>query len=364
MQRQIMKNHKHLQLPDRVAHQYQIGGGKVRLALDATLPAEFAGVGLFVPGSLHLGIGRVSTGLGTPHLETNPDFLGLRLSFRTAAGRRVDFLAINDPAAPTDTHKEFMDLLHATAEAAGAEMPLGGDWGAYDVLNLIAEQTELILALKRRMGWKQAGKTAFHITQQTLRTFHSSTAWQTYWTGVYEVGGTVGKFTLVPFKDENHRPGLRPGERHLSEDWKRRQRAGDIGFALYWIPWLDEARTSTTEMTEPWAEDHKRRIGEVVFPAADPDSDEATLWAALASEMGAHPGNWVRDAGDSAGEPATAFETARRIAYQASQKGRGVLDDALYADVFATGEISAALAAELKRRIATKLEAGHMDKAP
>ncbi len=364
MQRQLLKTHRDLQFPDRVAHQYQIAGGRVRLALDAALPPEFAGVGLFVPGSEHLGIGRISTGLGTPHIETNPDFLGLRLSFRTAAGKRIDFLAINDPAAPTDTHQDFIDLLHATVEAADAEIPLAGEWGAYDVLNLIAEQTELILALKNRMGWKKAGKTAFHITQQALRTFWSSTAWQPYWTGICELGGTVGKFTLVPSRDENRRPGLRPGERHLTLEWKRRQKAGDIAFGLYWIPWLDETRTSTTELTEPWAEEHRQRIGQVVFPAADLDDDEARLWAALADETGAHPGNWVRDAGDTVREPATAFETARRIAYQASQKGRGALDEALYASVFATGVIDEALAAELRRRIAAKAEAGHRGAAP
>lgn len=364
MQRQLLKNHRRLQFPDRVAHQYQIAGGKVRLDIDAGLPPELDGIGLFTAGSRHLGIGRISTGLGTPHLETNPDFLGLRLSFRTGAGRRVDFLAINDPAAPTDTHRDFVDLLHATAEAADAEMPLAGEWGAYDVLNLVAEQTELVLALKNRMGWKKAGKTAFHITQQTLRTFWSSTAWQPYWTGIYELGGTVGKFTLVPARAENHRPGLRPGERHLTAEWKRRQKAGDILFGLYWIPWLDETRTSSTELTEPWAEEHKLRIGQVVFPATDLDSDEARLWATLANEMGAHPGNWVRDVGDTVREPATAFETARRIAYQASQKGRGALAEALYATVFSTGTIDETLAAELRRRACAKAEAGHQGAAP
>jgi hypothetical protein len=363
IQKRILDNHKHLQFPDRVAHQYQIAGGKVRLTVAGRLPPELTGIGLFVPGSTYLGIGRVSTGLGTPHLETNPDFLGLRLAFQTKAGQRIDFLAINDPTAPTDNHRDFVSLLHATAEAAGAEIPLLGAWGDYDVLNLIAEQKELVGALKRRMGWKKAGMTAFHITQQTLRTFQSSTAWQTYWTGISEAGGTVGKFTLVPARDENTRPGIRPGERHLSEDWKRRQKPGDIAFGLYWIPWLDEARTSTAELTEPWVEDHKQRVGEVVFPAADLDSDAARLWAALANEMGANPGNWVRDTGDTIREPATPFETARKLAYALSQKGRDVLDEALYRDVFTTGEIGPALAQELRRRVDAKAKAGHVSAA-
>jgi hypothetical protein len=364
IQKRILDNHKHLQFPDRVAHQYQIGGGKVRLAVAERLPPELAEIGLFVAGSAHLGIGRVSTGLGTPHLETNPDFLGLRLAFQTKAGQRVDFLAINDPTAPTDNHRDFVSLLHATAEAAGAEIPLLGSWGDYDVLNLLAEQKELVGALKRRLGWKKAGQIAFHITQQTLRTFHSSTAWQTYWTGISEAGGTIGKFTLVPARDENPRPGIRPGEHHLSAEWKRRQKASDIVFGLYWIAWLDEARTSTTELTEPWAEDHKQRVGEVVFPATDLDSAAARLWAALADEMGANPGNWVRDKGDTIREPATPFECARKLAYALSQKGRDVLDEALYRDVFTTGEIGPALAQELTRRAEAKAKAGHVSAAP
>lgn len=364
IQQRIVDNHRDLHFPDRVAHQYQIAGGKVLLTVADRLPPELAGIGLFAPGARHLGIGRVSTGLGTPHIETNPDFLGLRLAFQTRSGQRVDLLAINDPAAPTDNHRDFISLLHATAEAAGAEIPLLGRWGDYDVLNLIAEQKELVTALKRRMGWKKAGQTAFHVTQQTLRTFRSSTAWQTYWTGISEIGGTIGKFTLVPSRDENMRPGVRPGERHLSADWKRRQKAGDIAFALYWIPWLDEERTSTTELTEPWAEAHKRLVGQAVFPAADLETDAARLWAALADEMGANPGNWVRDAGDTIREPATPFECARKLAYALSQKGRDVLDETLYRDVFATGEIGSALAQELGRRVEAKARAGHVGAAP
>ena len=30
----------------------------------------------------HIEIGRLSTGLGTPHLETNPDFIGAMLAFQ------------------------------------------------------------------------------------------------------------------------------------------------------------------------------------------------------------------------------------------------------------------------------------------
>jgi hypothetical protein len=90
----------------------------------AALPPQFQGVGLFQPRAEHIGIGRISTGLGTPHLETNPDFLGAMFAFQTRDGNRVDFLGINDPTAPTDNHRDFMSVLYATSESAGAEMPL------------------------------------------------------------------------------------------------------------------------------------------------------------------------------------------------------------------------------------------------
>lgn len=359
IQQRLVERHPDLKVCDRVAHQYQIAGGKVLLQLDDALPAPLAGVGLFQPGARFTGIGRVSTGLGTPHLETNPDFLGLMLAFQTAAGKRVDFLAINDPAAPTDNHREFVDVLHATAEAAGAEMPLVGDWGAYDVFNLVAEQKEMVAALKARMGWKKAGMTAFHLTRQTIRTFFSSSAYQTYWTGIHEVGGTAGKFSLVPSRDVNGRPDFRPGERHLSEDWRRRQSEGDLDFILHWIPYLREAETPSRELTEAWREDHKVAIGRAVFPKQDPRSPEARLWALLATEMGANPGNWVHDAADSIGEPATVFTAARKAAYALSQKGRGALAPEAYAAVFESGRIDKELARELERRHDRKISEGH-----
>lgn len=125
IQRRLRDRHAELHAADRVAHQYQIAGSPVELQVDDRVPDLLEGVGLFVPGARHLGLGRVSTGLGCPHLETDPDFLGLMLAFRTASGRRVDFLGLNDPAAPTDDHRSFVELLAATADSAGTEVPFG-----------------------------------------------------------------------------------------------------------------------------------------------------------------------------------------------------------------------------------------------
>ena len=364
IQQTILAKSKQVHFPDRVAHQYQIAGSKVLLRIAEALPVPLQNVGLFQPGAEYTGIGRISTGLGTPHIETNPDFLGLMAAFQSPEGRRVDFLGINDPTSPTDNHKDFINVLHATGESAGAEVPFVGDLGSYDAPNLIAEQTAFGLALKDRMGWIKAGKTLSHLTKQTLRTFHSSTAYQTYWTGIEEIGGTAGKFTFVPAQNENRRPEFRPGERHLSEEWKMRQRSGDVEFRLYWIPFLNEDKTPTKTLTDRWEEDHKQLAGTVIFPRSDPDSEEAILFGILATEMGANPGNWIHDKEDTIREPATEFGTARKLAYQISQAGRGALEPDYYQTVFETGRIGPDLAEELRRRRDSKVRIGHISCAP
>jgi hypothetical protein len=362
IQAELVARHPDLKMADRVAHQYQIAGSKVSLTIADDLPASLQGVGLFVPGVTHHGIGRLSAGLGCPHLETDPDFLGLMVAFRTAAGRRIDFLAINDPTAPTDDHRQFMALLRATGASAGAEAPFGSGLGELDLLDLAATQTKFAAALVRGMGFRDGLRTLGHILAQTSRTLRSSTAYQSYWTGIVEVGDTAGKFVFAPTGDDNARRGLSPGERHFSLEWRARQQRGAVEFRLYWLPFVDQGMTPTDRLTEEWVE-HRQLVGRVVFPQQDGASKDAALWAILAGEMGANPGNWVHDRDDSIRQPATEFGLARKFAYGISQRGRNTLPEELYADAFATGEIGPELAAELERRHAAKLQAGHASSA-
>jgi hypothetical protein len=136
-----------------------------------------------------------------------------------------------------------------------------------------------------------------------------------------------------------------------------------VEFRVHWLAFTDETRTPTGELTEPWQQD-PRPVGHLVFPRTDPDGEETGLWATLAAEMGANPGNWVHDAGDTIREPATEFGLARKLAYRLSQAGRDFLPEELYAEVFSTGRISPALAEELERRRAAKARAGHVSAAP
>src|SRR6185312_101341 len=219
IQRTLLANYPDLLRLDRTAHQQQIAAGKAVLEIATQLPPELDGVGILVAGSKTMGIGRLSTGLGCPHLETDPDFLGLMLAFQTRARERVDFLAINDPTAPTATPEEFIALLAATAAAAGTEIPFG-DVGQLDLGNLTAAQAKLFHTLKDRLGLASASRIYTHLVRQTARTTLSSSAVQQYWTGVVEVGPTPGKFTFVPTRDVNRHRALRPGARHLTEDWE------------------------------------------------------------------------------------------------------------------------------------------------
>ena len=184
------------------------------------------------------------------------------------------------------------------------------------------------------------------------------------WTGIVEVAGNGGKFAVVPVTDENKFPGLHPGQRHFTEEWKKRQTAGDVVFSLFWIPFRNEKDTPTAELTEKWDEEDSVRIGTVTFPRTDLDSEEAALWAALASEMGGNPGHWVHDRDNTIPEPSTEFGLARKLAYRLSQQGRNALDPALYQSVFATGEIGPELAEELRRRREVKDREGHVSWAP
>jgi hypothetical protein len=355
VQRTLVTNHPRLTQPDRGAHQPQLGAGKVLLQVSDTLPPELDGLGIFAPtgATPRIGIGRMSNGLGCPHAETEADFLGLMVAFRAPDGRRVDFITINDPGAPTDTPAEFVALLKATADAA-----VGNDGAG--LVNMLASQTRLLAGLVRHAGHR-APAIAAQVIRQTARTSRSSTAYQQYWTGVVRARNLLGKFTFVPVNDVNgHRPDGAGGH-YLTEDWARRQAAGPIEFRLYWIPFLDEAATPLADLTRGWKEDHRTRVATVTFPAVDPAAMETKLVALLATEMGANQGNWIEDdrGGAASDLPATEYTAARMLAYRVSQRQRNALAEAQYASFFDRGVIEPALATELLKRYHAKRAAGH-----
>jgi hypothetical protein len=349
VQRTLVNNHPQLAMPDRGAHQQQLAGSKVILTVELPLPAALDGLGIFHEADRsapQIGIGRMSTGLGCPLAETDPDFLGLMVAFRTRSGRRIDFITINDPGSPTDTPEEFLALLKATAHAAGAP-------GA------IASQTKLLASLTRHAGLR-APAIATQVIRQTNRTVRSTSAYQQYWTGIVRARDVLGKFTFVPVSSVSMAADAKREPAHLTKDWRARQSAGPLAFELRWIPFVDDRTTPLDDLTKEWAHDREVTVRTVVFPKTDPDAIQAKLTAVLASELGANPGNWE----ETPGAPplalaATRFTAARQLAYRASQQARHVLPEQSYASFFETGEISAGLANELIRRYQEKRAAGH-----
>jgi hypothetical protein len=286
----------------------------------------------------------MSTGLGCPHAETDPDFLGLMVAFRARSGRRIDFVTINDPTSPTDTPEEFVALLHATADASGAS-------------NMFANQARLLVSLARHAGIR-AASIATHVTGQTRRTVRSSSAYQQYWTGVVRARDTFGKFTFVP-TDPPDQDGHSREPRQFTDDWKTRIAAGPLAFELHWIPFLNEKETPLDDLTTPWRDGHKVRVGTVAFPQVKTETRQSMLTAFLASELGANPGNW-QETTDAPAEqlPSTRFTAARFLAYRLSQRHRQALPDETYASFFEKGEVSDALAETLLARYREKKTAG------
>jgi hypothetical protein len=346
VQRTLVRNHPRLSVPDRAAHQQQLAASKVLFTVADALPPELDGLGIFQrPSAPVIGIGRMSTGLGCPHAETNADFLGLMVAFRTREGRRIDFVTINDPASPTDTPEEFLALLKATADAASTD-------------DQLASQARLLAGLARHARLR-APAIALQVTAQTFRTVRSTSAYQQYWTGIVRARDVLGKFTFAPTGDVGARSGATRGPTHLTEDWHARQSAGPLEFELRWIPFLNDKDTSLEDLTRPWESGHEVPVGTVTFPKTDFDTTEARLTELLASELGANPGNWQE--ADSTGRPlpATRFTAARQLAYRASQESRGALAEDRYTSFFERGEIDPALAGELVRRYQHKRTAGH-----
>ena len=268
----LVRNHDQLKIPDRAAHQQQILGGRVALSVEKDLPPELRDLGLFQSSGaaprIYMGIGRVSTGMGCPHLEIDLDFLEIMLAFRTG-GRRIDFIGLNDPAAPTNNARDFLALLRATADSAGTEVPFGSV-GELHLGNLAFAQIALAKTLVERAGVGHGLGIFDHVANQTKRTVLSSSAVQQYWTGVIRANDTLGKFTLGPEKDVNELRSLSPGASYLSEDCEKRQSASDLEFRLYWIAFRDPKETPLDELAKAWREEHRSRLGRWSFPKSIP----------------------------------------------------------------------------------------------
>ena len=354
VQRTFVANHPGVTQPDRGAHQPQLGGGKVLLHVSDTLPPELAGLGIFVPtgATPRIGIGRMSNGLGCPHAETDADFLGLMVAFRAPDGRRVDFITINDPGAPTDTPEEFVALLKATADAAAGSQDGG-------LVNQLASQARLLAGLVRHAG-RRAPAIAAQVIRQTARTTRSSTAYQQVLDRRRLRARRARQIHLRARGRRERAPAGRRGRPLPDRGLDAPARRGSPRVR----PLLDPVPGRSHDAPRgPDARLEGRppvTRGDVTFAAADPAARETKLVALLAAEMGANQGNWIEDdRGAQPDLPATRFTAARMLAYRVSQRERKALPEAQYASFFETGVVEPALAAELVKRYHAKRGVGH-----
>src|SRR5262249_33976095 len=141
---------------------------------------------------------------------------------------------------------EFMQLMDAATDGAGAKAPLFSGIGTRSLPDLLANNLLVTVGLIRRMGFFRGLGAAIHVVRQTTRTAFSATAHQTFWAGIVEANASPGKIMFEPVGGEDAPRAPPFGPRHLSEEWRQRQAHGPVHFDLHWLPYVDEQTTSTT----------------------------------------------------------------------------------------------------------------------
>ena len=286
----------------------------------------------------------MSTGLGCPHAETDPDFLGLMVAFQARSGRRIDFVTINDPTSPTDTPEEFIALLQATADAAGAS-------------GLLANQARLLLSLARHAGIR-AAPIATHVTGQTRRTVRSSSAYQQ----------VPGPASCARATRSASSPSCRSTRRcrrpRTRTETVHRRLADTNGRRDRWHSSCTGSRSSTSgrrrsTISRPRGGTSTRcALARSCSRRRDRDQRiEAHRASCLGArrQSGQLAGNHRRASG---GASVDRFTAARALAYRLSQQHRQALPEDSYRSFFEKGEISDALAATLIARYKEKQAAG------
>ena len=347
IQQTLIRNSDQLTAPDRGAHQQQLAGGRVVLQVERVLPPELHGLGVFAPASApaggFTGIGRISTGLGCPHAKTAPDFLGLMLAFMSPAGKRIDFVTINDPTAPTNTPGEFIALLKATADSART-----------------GSQAVLLLSLARHAGLRAAA-IATHVIGQTARTTRSSTAYQP----VLDRGG-AGERDARQVRvraDRGRQHAARSGAGSAVSD-PRLARAS-AGGSAHLRPVLDSVRRrradADREVDAAVGAGPPREGRPCHVPAYRSRFTRGDARSAPRVGDGREPGNWFEEPDRHGADilPATEYTAARALAYRRSQQERQALPDESIVSFFTTGAISPELADELLRRQRQKQSIAH-----
>lgn len=282
--------------PGRALHRKQLLAATGTLEVLAGLP-DHARHGLFATPGQHRVLVRLSS--GGPDVQSNrlPDIRGFALKVLDVSGESAlggatdhqDFLMINQDRAPGPNSREFIDFMEAATPG-----PLPGIlhlFKAYGPVGGFARLRDLFAMLGRKFSGFAAEK------------FNTVAPLQC---GPYAV-----RVRLKPAGS----PPPQARSKDIAQDMRERLAVGSLHWDLELQFFVDEATTPIEDASKPWpdAETPIVTVARLTLPQQGVD-------AAAAEAEAARFDPW---SGLAAHRPLGEVMRARKVAYLASQKGRG-----------------------------------------
>ncbi|TAJ36943.1 MAG: catalase [Reyranella sp.] len=282
--------------PGRALHRKQLLAATGTLEVLAGLP-DHARHGLFATPGQHRVLVRLSS--GGPDVQSNrlPDIRGFALKVLDVSGESAlggttdhqDFLMINQDRAPGPNSREFIDFMEAATPG-----PLPGIlhlFKAYGPVGAFARLRDLFAMLGRKFSGFAAER------------FNTVAPLQC---GPYAV-----RVRLKPAGS----PPPQARSKDIAQDMRERLAVGSLHWDLELQFFVDEATTPIEDASKPWpdAETPIVTVARLTLPQQGID-------AAAAKAEAARFDPW---SGLAAHRPLGEVMRARKVAYLASQKGRG-----------------------------------------
>ncbi|MBM3643144.1 MAG: catalase [Alphaproteobacteria bacterium] len=283
--------------PGRTLHRKQLAGARGTLEILDGLP-EHARQGLFARPGVHPATVRMSNGAPDRQSDKVPDIRGFAVSVGGVSGpsalggttERQDFLLINQTYFLSADSREFMALVPAAARSPLALV--GHLFGTYGPLGGFR---------RLREAFRGLGKPFDGYATERFDTVlpHACGAW-------------AMRVRLTPEGAQ----AARPKGMSFTDDVRDRLARGPLAWTMELRFFVDEATTPIEDASRDWpeAETPVVPVGRLVLPpqdvASSADATEAHAfdpWAGLAAHR-----------------PLGEVMRARKVAYRASQQGRGI----------------------------------------
>lgn len=286
----------------RALHAKGVAGAKASLEIFADVP-EQARHGLFAKAGTYDARVRFSNGSGKRQSDRAGDVRGMAVKVLGVPGTKVlkgleaattqDFLAIHTSSTPFRTADEFMVLVLAADSPATLPFKLIGGLGFFRALGV----------LKQLAG--TAGKPIPSLAQTS---FFSALP--------IRIGPHAARFSFVP-KDAKDRPAGRGGD-YLGDDVRARLSEGPLAFDMCLQFFESEATTPIEDASIDWTTPYVD-VGRLTLATQDLASTEGKKLAAEIEAMSFDPWHALVEH-----TPLGGFMRARKVAYLASTKERGV----------------------------------------